>query len=167
MSPALLFGFVAAYFGALLVVAWWTSRRAVEADFFVGGRSSHWALVAFGMVGTSLSGVTFISVPGAVGASGFGYLQIVIGHLLGYAVIAGVLLPLYYRLQLSSIYQSLATRFGPRSQRTGAGFFIASRTLGATARLYLVVRILHDMVLAPMGLPFWLTAAVILLMILV
>ena len=95
MSPALLFGFVAAYFGALLVVAWWTSRRAVEADFFVGGRSSHWALVAFGMVGTSLSGVTFISVPGAVGASGFGYLQIVIGHLLGYAVIAGVLLPLY------------------------------------------------------------------------
>ena len=166
MSPALLFGFVAAYFGALLVVAWWTSRRAVEADFFVGGRSSHWALVAFGMVGTSLSGVTFISVPGAVGASGFGYLQIVIGHLLGYAVIAGVLLPLYYRLQLSSIYQSLATRFGPRSQRTGAGFFIASRTLGATARLYLVVRILHDMVLAPMGLPFWLTAAVILLMIL-
>ena len=165
MSPLMLFAFVAAYLGLLLGVAWRTARRAGEADFFIGSRRSHWALVAFGMVGTSLSGVTFISVPGSVGAGGFGYYQVVLGHLLGYAVIALVLLPLYYRLGLTSIYRTLQLRFGAHSHRTGALFFIASRTLGATARLYLVVRILQDVILAQLGVPFWLTAAVILLMI--
>jgi Na+/proline symporter len=121
--------------------------------------------VAFGMVGTSLSGVTFVSVPGTVAGGGFGYLQIVIGHVLGYAIVAFVLLPLYYRHAVTSIYGVLQQRFGPLSQRTGALFFVASRTLGATARLYLVVRVLQDLVLDRLGVPFWLSAAVILLMI--
>ncbi len=165
MSRSLLLGVVVAYFALLVAVAWRTSRGAGNAGFFIGSRSSHWALVAFGMVGTSLSGVTFISVPGAVGSTGFGYYQIVFGHLVGYALIAWVLLPLYYRLQLTSIYSYLEQRFGPRAYRTGALFFIASRTLGATARLYLVVRILQDTLLAQMGLSFGATAAIILLMI--
>ena len=165
MSPTWLFGFVAAYFALLLGVAWRTSRHVSEAGFFTGARASHWAVVAFGMIGTSLSGVTFISVPGAVGASGFGYYQIVLGHLIGYAVIALVLLPVYYHLKLSSIYLYLGLRFGPQAQHTGSLFFIASRTLGATARLYLVIRILQDTILAQLGVPFWLSAAVILLMI--
>jgi len=166
MSAALLPGFVLGYFALLLLVAWRTSRRADNDAFFIGNRRSHWALVAFGMVGTSLSGVTFISVPGTVGSGGFGYLQIVIGHVLGYLIVAFVLLPLYYRLGVTSIYRYLEQRFGPVSHRTGAAFFIGSRTLGATARLYLVVRVLQDMVLERLGVPFWLTAGVILLMIL-
>ena len=147
MTAPLLAAFVAAYFLLLLAVAWHTSRGADNESFFIGNRSSHWALVAFGMVGTSLSGVTFISVPGAVGSTSWTYLQIVLGHVLGYVVVAFVLLPLYYRLHVTSIYHFLQVRLGPRSYRTGAGFFILSRTLGATARLYLVVRILQDMVL--------------------
>lgn len=166
MSPLLLLTVVLAYFALLLGVAWWSSRAADNQSFFIGNRNSHWGLVAFGMVGTSLSGVTFISVPGQVGASAFSYFQIVLGQFLGYAVIAFVLLPLYYRLQLTSIYHYLGQRLGPRSYQTGAGFFILSRTLGATARLYLVVKILQDAILDSLGLPFWLTALVILLMIL-
>jgi len=165
MSPIALLGFVLGYFLLLLLVAWRTSRHADNASFFIGNRRSHWGLVAFGMVGTSLSGVTFISVPGTVAGSGFGYLQIVLGHVLGYLIVAFVLLPLYYRLGLTSIYRYLDDRFGSTSHRTGAGFFIVSRTLGATARLYLVVRVLQDMVLDRLGVPFWLSAAVIILMI--
>lgn len=165
MSPVALLSFVLAYFLLLLLVAWRTSRRADDASFFIGNRRSHWGLVAFGMVGTSLSGVTFISVPGTVASGGFTYLQIVLGHVLGYAIVAFVLLPLYYRMGLTSIYRYLAERFGSTSHRTGAGFFIVSRTLGATARLYLVVRVLQDMVLDRLGVPFWLSAAVIILMI--
>lgn len=166
MTPVLLLGFVLAYFALLLGVAWWTSRRADNNSFFIGDRNSHWLLVAFGMIGTSLSGVTFISVPGAVGSTAFSYFQIVLGQFIGYAVIAYVLLPLYYRLQLTSIYDYLGQRLGPRAYRSGAGFFILSRTLGATARLYLVVKVLQDAILAQMGLPFWFTALAILLMIL-
>ena len=165
MSPALLFCFVIAYFALLLVVAWLTSRDANNESFFIGNRKSNWMLVAFGMVGTSLSGVTFISVPGAVGATAFTYFQIVIGQLLGYFVIAFVLLPVYYRLNLTSIYHYLDTRIGPRAYKTGAGFFVLSRTLGATARLYLVVKILQDAILDGLRVPFWLTAVVILVMI--
>jgi Na+/proline symporter len=166
MSASLLLTFVLGYFTLLLGVAWWTSRRADNEAFFVGSRASPWALVAFGMIGTSLSGVTFISVPGAVGLTQFTYLQIVLGQVAGYLVVAFVLLPLYYRMQLSSIYGYLEQRLGPRSYRTGAAFFVASRTLGATARLYLVVKVLQDTLLGAFGVPFWLTAAVILLMIL-
>ena len=166
MSASILLGFVLGYFALLLGVAWWTGRRADNATFFIGSRNSPWLLVAFGMVGTSLSGVTFVSVPGAVGLTHFGYLQVVLGQTVGYAVVAFVLLPLYFRLGLTSIYGYLAHRLGPRSCRTGAAFFIASRTLGATARVYLVVAVLQDMILSAFGLPFWLTTAVILLMVL-
>lgn len=124
-------------------------------------------MVAFGMIGTSLSGVTFVSVPGAVGFDGFTYFQIVIGYLIGYVVTAMVLLPLYYRLNLTSIYHYLSSRLGFRSYKTGASFFILSRTLGATARLYLVVKILQDAILTSFGVPFWLTTLIILFMILV
>jgi len=170
MSPLILFSFVLGYFAILLVVAKVTSRNSNNESFFIGNRSSNWMLVAFGMIGTSLSGVTFVSVPGGVGKDGFAYFQIVIGYLIGYLVIAFVLLPLYYRLNLTSIYNYLHKRLGIISYKTGASFFILSRTLGATARLYLVVKILQDSIFANLGagfhIPFWVTTLVILLMIL-
>lgn len=166
MSPSLLFSFVIGYFLILLGVAWFTSRGSTNESFFIGNRNSRWWMVAFGMIGTSLSGVTFVSVPGGVGATGFAYFQVVIGYLLGYAVIAFVLLPLYYRMNLTSIYDYLGSRLGFYSYKTGAGFFILSRTLGATARLYLVVKILQDAILVNFNIPFWLTTLIILLMIL-
>jgi Na+/proline symporter len=123
-------------------------------------------LVAFGMIGTSLSGVTFVSVPGTVGSNSFGYLQVVIGYFIGYFIVAYILLPLYYRLNLTSIYHYLEQRFGPVAYKTGALFFIISRTLGATARLYLVINVLQLFILDNLHVPFWLTTFVILLMIL-
>jgi Na+/proline symporter len=166
VTRTLLLGFVLGYFALLLAVAWWTSRRADNDAFFTGSRASPWPLVAFGMIGTSLSGVTFISVPGAVGLTHFGYLQVVLGQVLGYLVVAFVLLPLYHRHQLTSIYGYLQHRLGPVSGRTGAVIFLLSRTLGATARLFLVVKVLQDSLLSAFGVPLWLTAAVILLMVL-
>lgn len=165
INSNLLLGIILAYFGLLLVLAWVTSRRADNDAFFIGNRKSNWMLVAFGMVGTALSGVTFISVPGTVGGNGWGYLQVVIGNWIGFVAIAFVLLPLYYRLKLTSIYDYLDQRFGVTAHKTGAAFFILSRTLGATARLYLVVNVLHALVSGPMGIPFWVTTAVILMMI--
>ena len=166
MSSLLLFFFVIAYFFLLMGVAWVTSRNATNESFFIGNRNSNWMLVAFGMVGTSLSGVTFISVPGAVGTTAFTYFQIILGQFLGYFVIAFVLLPLYYRLNVTSIYHYLDVRLGRRAYKTGAAFFILSRTLGATARLYLVVNILQDAILDGLQVPFWLTALIIIVMIL-
>ncbi|SFM77798.1 sodium:solute symporter [Rugamonas rubra] len=166
MSPVSLFLVVLAYFGLLLVVARRTSRNATNESFFNGNKSSNWLLVAFGMVGTTLSGVTFVSVPGAVGRDGFGYLQITLGYVLGYLCVTFVLLPLYYRLRLSSIYHYLDVRLGRRAGQSGAACFILSRTLGASARLYLVINILQAVILDRLGLPFWLTSAVVLLMIL-
>jgi SSS family transporter len=172
MSPVLLFGFVIGYFLLLLAVAFITSRNATNESFFIGNKSSNWMLVAFGMIGTSLSGVTFVSVPGTVGDigpagyKGFTYFQVVLGYLLGYLVIAFVLIPLYYRLNLTSIYNYLEQRFGRFSYKTGALFFIISRTVGATARLYLVINVLQIFILDAMGVPFLLTAFIILLMIL-
>lgn len=166
ITAPLLLSFIIGYFLLLLGVALWTARKADNNSFFVGNKSSHWLLVAFGMIGTSLSGVTFISVPGMVGSSGFSYLLIVAGQFLGYAIVAFVLLPLYYRLNVSSIYAVLEHQLGSSAQRTGSAFFILSRTLGAAARLYLVVRVLQDMVLERMGMPFWASAAVVLIMIL-
>ena len=167
MSPALLFCILIAYFALLLGVAWVTSRNATNDSFFIGNKSSNWMLVAFGMVGTTLSGATFISVPGAVGHDGFGYGQILIGYVFGYVAVAYILLPLYYRLKLTSIYHYLDVRLGRRAYQSGAGFFILSRLLGATARLYLVVNILQVIILDSVGVPFWLTTVVILAMILV
>jgi len=172
MSPSLLFLFVVLYFVLLLFVAYYTSRNSNNDTFFIGNKSSNWMLVAFGMIGTSLSGVTFVSVPGGVGDfagnsfKGFAYMQVAFGYLIGYAVIAFVLLPLYYRLNLTSIYNYLLQRFGVVAYKTGALFFIISRTVGATARLYLVINVLQFFILDKMGVPFIVTAAVILLMIL-
>ncbi|MBK8052195.1 MAG: sodium:solute symporter [Saprospiraceae bacterium] len=166
MSPLMLFSFVFGYFLLLLAVAWYTSKNSDNESFFIGNRNSNWLLVAFGMVGTSLSGVTFVSVPGTVGTAGFGYYQVVLGYFIGYFAIAFILLPLYYRMNLTSIYRFLEERFGPVSYKTGALFFIVSRTLGATARMYLVVNILQIFILDAMGVPFILTAFVMLLLIL-
>jgi len=166
MSAGLLFLFVISYFVLLLIVAWYTSRNANNESFFIGNRNSNWMLVAFGMIGTSLSGVTFVSVPGTVGPGGFAYYQVVIGYFLGYFIIAFVLLPLFYRMNLTSIYNYLEHRFGTVSYKTGALFFILSRILGATARLYLVINVLHIFILKDMHIPFAFTAFVILLMIL-
>ncbi len=165
MTPVVLFSFVVAYFLVLLTVAWYTGRNSNNESFFIGNRNSNWMLVAFGMIGTSLSGVTFVSVPGAVEKDSFAYFQITLGYLLGYTVIAYVLLPLYYRMQLTSIYHYLNTRLGTVSYKTGASFFILSRILGATARLYLVVKILQDNILQNLGIPFWVTTFIILAMI--
>lgn len=172
MSPILLFSFVVVYFSVLLGVAWYTGRNSNNDSFFIGNRSSNWMLVAFGMIGTSLSGVTFVSVPGGVGDiagdsfKGFAYMQVAIGYLIGYCVIAFVLLPLYYRLNLTSIYNYLLQRFGVLAYKTGALFFIISRTVGATARLYLVINVIQFFILDKMGVPFIVTASVILIMIL-
>jgi Na+/proline symporter len=166
MSPALLFCILIGYFALLLGVAWATSRNANNDSFFIGNKSSNWMLVAFGMVGTTLSGATFISVPGAVGADGFGYAQVLIGYVVGYIAVVYLLLPLYYRLKLTSIYHYLEVRLGRRACQSGAGFFILSRLFGATARLYLVVAVLQSIILDSLGVPFWLTTFVILGMIL-
>jgi Na+/proline symporter len=166
MSPLLLFSFVVAYFLLLLTVAWYTGRNSNNESFFIGNKNSNWVLVAFGMVGTSLSGVTFVSVPGAVAKESFAYFQITLGYLIGYLGIAYILLPLYYRLNLTSIYNYLHNRLGFTSYKTGAGFFILSRILGATARLYLVVNILQDAILNSFHVPFWATTLIILAMIL-
>ena len=162
MSPLLLFSFVIGYFILLLGVAYVTSRNSNNESFFIGNRSSNWMLVAFGMIGTSLSGVTFVSVPGGVGGGNFYYFQIVLGYLLGYMVIAFVLIPLYYRMNLTSIYTYLERRFGINAHKAGAFFFILSRVVGATARLYLVISILQIFIFDKLGIPFELTAFVIL-----
>ncbi len=166
MSAPLLFLFVIIYFVILLGVAKVTGKNSNNMSFFIGNKNSHWMLVAFGMIGTSLSGVTFVSVPGAVGKDAFHYLQITLGYLIGYFTIAYVLLPIYYKLNLTSIYNYLETRLGFTAYKTGASFFILSRTLGATARLYLVVKTLQVFILDNMGVPFWATTLVILAMIL-
>jgi len=172
MSSLLLFSFVLGYFTLLLGVAMYTARNATNESFFIGNRNSNWMLVAFGMIGTSLSGVTFVSVPGTVGNisptgfNGFAYFQVIIGYIFGYLAIAYVLIPLYYKLNLTSIYHYLDQRFGKESYKTGALFFIISRTFGATARLFLVINVLQIFILDKMHVPFVFTAALILLMIL-
>jgi len=166
MVPALFLSVILVYFLVLLGVAYYTSRNATNDSFYIGNKSSHWALVAFGMIGTSLSGVTFVSVPGTVELAKFSYFQVVIGYFLGYFVVAFVLLPLYYKLQLTSIYNYLGERFGLVSYKTGALFFIISRTLGATLRLYLVINVLQLFVLNQLGISFELTTLIILAMIL-
>jgi Na+/proline symporter len=160
MSSAIILTCVIAYSVLLFVVTWYTSRGANNESYYVGNRSSKWYLVAYGMIGASLSGVTFISVPGAVGVAQFGYLQVVLGYLLGYLVIAYLLLPLYYRLHLTSIYTYLQQRFGNYSYKTGSLFFILSRTVGAAFRLYIVVNVLQTFVFDEMHVPFFLTVAV-------
>lgn len=162
MTPVWIAVSIAIYFIFLFVIAWITSKNANNKDFFVGGKASPWYIVAYGMIGTSLSGVTFISVPGKVGTAHFAYFQVVIGYLIGYFVVALVLLPLYYKLNLTSIYTYLQKRFGNTTYKTGASFFILSRTLGATLRLFLVINVLQIFLL-PEGISYFTIAALVIL----
>jgi Na+/proline symporter len=166
MSPALILTCIAGYFCFLLAIAWVTGRNANAQGYFLGNKRSPWMAVAFGLIGDSLSGVTFISVPGWVGTTQFSYLQMVLGYLVGYAVIAAILLPLFYRLNLVSIYSYLGDRFGLNSQKTGSFFFLLSRTIGAAFRLYLTASVIQMFVFDPWGIPFWMTTATIIALIL-
>ena len=166
MAPITLLAFLFVYFGILLCVSYFTSRKTADnATFFVANRNSKWYMVAFGMLGVALSGVTFISVPGAVGVTNFSYFQFVVGNALGFLVIAFVLLPLYYRMHLTSIYTYLEQRLGHQSYKTGAMIFLVSRTIGSAFRLYLVAIILQKFIFDAWNVPFGITVAGCLLLI--
>ena len=165
MTPTLIITVIGLYFLLLILVSYFTGRKDDNDAFFLGNRQSPWFVVAFGMVGASLSGVTFISVPGWVDGSSFSYMQVVLGYLLGYFVIIKVLLPLYYRLELTSIYTYLDQRFGFYSYKTGAFFFILSRVIGASFRLYLVAIVLQYAVFEQYNVPFWVTVLVTIVLI--
>ncbi|GMQ31278.1 sodium:solute symporter [Algoriphagus confluentis] len=160
MNYQLVLGVISAYFLLLFLISYFTSRHVTEDTFFTGDRQSPWFLVAFGMIGASLSGVTFISVPGEVGNTNFYYFQVVLGYTLGYFTIAKVLLPLYYRLNLVSIYSYLEDRFGFWSYKTGAFFFILSRALGSSLRVYLVASVLQLILFDALGIPFWVSVLI-------
>ena len=157
MTPYAVLVTILAYFAAMAIVSWLSGRKKDGQDvFYTGGRKTHWTVVAVAMIGSCMSGVTYVSVPGMVGTSGFGYLQMCIGFFLGYLVIAFVLTPLYFRLDVVSIYQYLEKRFGMGAYRTGAWFFFLSKMLGASVRLFLVCLTLQLLLFDPLGLPFWL-----------
>lgn len=160
MSPYLVLGIVLGYFFVLIGISWLTSRKADTQTFFTANRKSPWYLVAFGMVGATLSGVTFISVPGEVGNSAFSYLQFVFGNVVGYWLVAGILLPLYYKLNLVSIYSFLDQRFGPKSYKTGSFFFLISKLIGAAFRLFLVAGVLQLAFFDAFNIPFSVTVIV-------
>ncbi|MGZ3926405.1 MAG: sodium:solute symporter [Mucilaginibacter sp.] len=166
MSPLVLLCFIIGYFLVLLVISWLTSRKSSDNDtFFVANRNSKWYLVAFGMIGTALSGVTFISVPGKVGGNEFAYFQFVLGNAAGFIIIATVLLPLYYRLQLTSIYSYIEQALGKWSYKTAAGIFLISRTIGSSFRLYLVVIVLQKFIFDSYHIPFAVTVLICLVLI--
>ena len=160
MNPYISLVILIAYFGMLITVSIYTSKGADTNTFFTANRQSPWYLVAFGMIGTSLSGVTFVSVPGAVVNIQFSYFQVVIGYILGYLVIGTVLMPLYYRLNLISIYSYLEQRFGFWSYKTGSGFFLLSRTIGSAVRLYVAAQVLQLALFKPLGIPFEVAVAI-------
>lgn len=160
MTPSLIFLSFLAYTILLFVVTWITTRKANSESFFIGNKSSPWYVVAYGMIGASLSGVTFMSVPGYVGSTQFSYLLVVVGYLIGYTVIATVLMPLYYRLNLTSIYAYLEQRFGFWSYKSGAFFFLLSRTIGASFRMFLVVNVLQVFVFDAWNIPFFVTVSI-------
>ena len=161
MSELNILLFILAYFSLLLLISYFTGKKSNNEAFFLGNRKSPWYIVAFGMIGTSISGVTFISVPGMVQHSQFGYMQMVLGFFVGYLLIAGVLLPLYYRLNLTSIYTYLQKRFGNKAYKTGASFFLLSKLIGAAARLYVVAILLQTFVFKAWGIPFELGVSVL------
>ena len=174
MNPVLVFSIIAVYFFILVLISWFTSRNSSNETFFTGNRQSPWFVVAFGMIGASLSGVTFISIPGEVGSAisevepqyrAFSYFQIVIGYLLGYFIIANVLMPLYYRLNLVSIYTYLLKRYGKKTYKTGSLFFLLSQTMGASLRLFLVAGVLQIAFFDSFGIPFIVTVTVTILLI--
>ncbi|MDD2635094.1 MAG: sodium:solute symporter [Bacteroidales bacterium] len=165
MSPLLILIIVLSYFGVLLVISYFTSKGVNNEGFFLGNRQSRWYIVAIGMLGSSISGVTFISVPGWVQTTQMTYMQMVMGFVLGYLVIAHVLLPLYYKLNLTSIYTYLDKRFGKASYKTGASFFLLSRTIGSAARLYVVAHVLQITIFQQFAVPFWATVLITILLI--
>jgi len=165
MSPQIILIVFLSYTAVIFGISWITSRKADNQSFFIGNKKSPWPVVAYGMVGASLSGVTFISVPGWVGKTHFQYLVIVLGYVVGYAVVTTVLLPIYYKLNLVSIYTYLETRFGKSAYKTGAVFFLISRVVGAAFRMFLVVGVLQFFVFGHYGIPFW--ATVIFFMVLI
>ncbi|MGQ1890075.1 sodium:solute symporter [Thermophagus sp. OGC60D27] len=157
MSTTLVLIVILGFFAALFLISWFSSRGSNSETFFTGNRKSPWYLVAFGMIGATISGVTFISVPGEVGSSGWSYFQFILGNFVGYWIIALVLLPLYYRRNLVSIYTYLDQRFGLRAYKTGSFFFLLSQTIGASFRLYLVAGVLQISFFDALGVPFWVT----------
>jgi solute:Na+ symporter, SSS family len=165
MSPILIVIIFIVYTVILFAVTWITSRKADSQSFFLGNKASPWFVVAYGMIGASLSGVTFMSLPGWVKDTQFSYMVVVLGYLFGYIVIALVLLPLYYRLKLTSIYSFLEQRFGYWSYKTGAGFFILSRTLGASLRMFLVINVLQIFVFDAWHVPFWINVLIFIILI--
>jgi SSS family solute:Na+ symporter len=165
MQPVHIILLIVAYFSVLLFISYLTGKSANNKTFFKANNSSPWYLVAFGMIGASLSGVTFISVPGWVESQSMSYMQMVLGYIVGYAVIGLVLLPLYYRLNLTSIYTYLQDRFGNYSYKTGASFFLLSRTIGAAFRLFLVANVLQLLLFDAYGIPFWVTVSITILLI--
>jgi len=165
MQPIHIILLIVAYFSVLIFISYITGKSADNNTFFKANNSSPWYLVAFGMIGASLSGVTFISVPGWVEAQNMSYFQMVLGYVLGYAVIGLVLLPLYYKLNLTSIYTYLEDRFGKYSYKTGACFFLLSRTIGAAFRLFLVANVLQAILFDAYGVPFWVTVSITILLI--
>ena len=165
MQPLHIVLLILGYFGVLILISYLTGKSANNNTFFKADNSSPWYLVAFGMIGASLSGVTFISVPGWVEAQQMSYMQMVLGYVVGYAVIGLVLLPLYYRLNLTSIYTYLEERFGRYSYKTGASFFLLSRTIGAAFRLFLVANVLQLILFNAYGIPFWVTVSITILLI--
>ena len=160
MNPLLVAALLSGYFLILLLVAYLTSRSATTETFFTANRKSPWFVVAFGMIGTTISGVTFISVPGEVGHSAFTYFQFVMGNFVGYLVIAFLLLPVYYRMNLISIYSYLEERLGFFSYKSGSFFFLLSRTIGAAFRMYLVAEVLQLAFFAHFGIPFGVTVLI-------
>lgn len=164
LTPGLILAIILVYFTMLVIISIFTGKNSDSSSFFLAGRQAPWMLVAFGMIGTSISGVSFVSTPGVVGGEGlnkdFSYMQVVFGYLLGYLAIGTVLMPLYYRLQLTSIYTYLETRLGFYSYKTGSAYFLISRTIGAAFRLFLAASIMHEFVLSAFGIPFWLTVLI-------
>lgn len=165
MTPSLILTIFLAYTALLFTVTWITARRANNQSFYIGNKVSPWYVVAYGMIGASLSGVTFMSVPGWVGETQFSYMMVCFGYFFGYMVIALILLPLYYKLKLTSIYSYLEQRFGFWSYKTGAGFFILSRVLGASLRMFLVINVLQIFVFDAWNVPFWINVAIFILLI--
>jgi Na+/proline symporter len=161
LTPSLILTLIVVYFVVLISIALYTSRGSTNESFFVSNRKSPWWLIAIGMIGTSISGVTFISVPGWVEARSMSYMQMVFGFMVGYITIANVLLPMYYKLNLISIYTYLDRRFGNTAYKTGSFFFLLSRTLGSSIRLFLMAKVLHEFVISPLfGIDFWVTVLV-------
>ena len=165
MSPTLILSIISIYFLVLILISYFTGKSDSNDAFFLGNKQSPWYIVSFGMIGATLSGVTFISVPGWVADTQFSYMQMILGMTAGYIVIANVLMPIYYRMNLTSIYAYLGDRFGDSTHQTGAFFFLLSRTIGASFRLYLVANVMQIAIFDAWNVPFWLTVSLTIILI--